>query len=115
MVHGGVKLTRERRSVYWGEISQTEAILVLMREALAVPEPPDYLVLMSGTDFPLRSGRYLRRFFEVNRGREFITMEKLPAPGMPLSRVTTRRFPSTQPVRRFLFRALAKAGLATRD
>ena len=106
---------QNRLPVYWGEFSQTEAILLLMRQALATSLRPDYFVLMSGSDFPLRSGRYVSSFLEANRGWEFITMFKLPAPGMPLSRINTLRFPSTRPVLRFIFRALAKAGLAQRD
>jgi hypothetical protein len=70
---------------------------------------------MSGSDFPLRSGRYVRNFLESNRGNEFITMVKLPAPGMPISRINTLRFPSTRPILRFVFRILARAGLARRD
>jgi hypothetical protein len=104
-----------RLPVYWGEFSQTEAIFLLMRQALAAPQGHDYFVLMSGSDFPLRSGRYVRDYLAANQGSEFISMIKLPGPGMPISRINTIRFPSTQPVRRFLFRALAKIGLAQRD
>jgi Core-2/I-Branching enzyme len=105
----------KRIAVYWGEFSQTEAIFLLIQQALAAPQGYDYLVLLSGSDFPLRSGRHIRSFLERNQGGEFITMFKLPAPGMPISRLNTVRFPSTRPVLRFVFRALAKFGLAQRD
>jgi len=105
----------DRLPVYWGEFSQTEAILLLIRRALAAPQRHDYLVLMSGSDFPLRSGRYVRRFLEANRGCEFVTMVRLPAQGMPISRINTVRYPTTRPVRRFVFRALARLGLGQRD
>jgi Core-2/I-Branching enzyme. len=105
----------KRIAVYWGEFSQTEAIFLLIQEALAAPERYDYLVLLSGSDFPLRSGRYVRSFLEKHQGHEFITMFKLPVPGMPISRINTLRFPSTRPILRFVFRALAKFGLAQRD
>jgi hypothetical protein len=107
--------TRKRISVYWAEFSGVEAILLLMREALAAPQRHDYFVLLSGSEFPLRSRRYIQNFLETNRGHEFITMTKMPAPGKPLSRINTLRFPSTRPVLRFIFKALAKAGLAKRD
>jgi hypothetical protein len=105
----------KRIAVYWGEFSQTEAILLLIQQALAAPQSYDYLVLLSGSDLPLRSGRYIRSFLEKNQGSEFITMFKLPVPGMPISRINTLRFPSTRPILRFIFRALAKIGLAQRD
>jgi hypothetical protein len=110
-----VFFTDERIAVYWGEFSQTEAILLLIQEALAAPQRYDYLVLLSGSDFPLKSGRYIRNFLEKNQGHEFISMVKLPTPDMPLSRINTLRFPSTRSVSRLLFRALAKVGLAQRD
>ncbi len=105
----------ERIPVYWGEFSQMQAIFLLIQEALAAPRQYDYLLLLSGSDFPLRSGPYIHNFLEINRGREFITLFKLPAPGMPLSRINTLRFPSNRPILRFLFRALAKVGFAQRD
>jgi hypothetical protein len=112
---GNVVFIQPRLPVYWGEFSQTEAIFLLIQQALAAPERPDYLVLLSGSDFPLKSGRYIRNFLTTNRGHEFITMVKLPAPGMPISRINTLRFPSTRPVLRFAFRALSKMGFAQRD
>jgi hypothetical protein len=112
---GNVFFTERRIPVFWAEFSGVEAVLLLIRQALAAPERPDYFVLMSGSEFPLRSRPYIHRFFEQNRGREFITMMKMPAPGKPISRLNTLRFPSTRPVLRFAFRALAKLGLAQRD
>ena len=110
-----VFFTDKRIPVYWGEFSQTEAILLLIRQALAAPQHHDYFVLLGGSEFPLRSGQYIQHFLEVNRGGEFITLVKIPAPGKPISRINTLRYPSTRPILRFVFRALAKAGLAERD
>jgi hypothetical protein len=110
-----VFFTKERIPVFWAEFSGVEAILLLIREALAAPGHYDYLVLLSGSEFPLRSRQYIHNFFGQNRGREFITMMKMPAPGKPLSRLNTLRYPSTRPVLRFVFRALAKIGLGRRD
>lgn len=106
---------QDRLPVYWGEFSQTEAIFLLIRQALAASQRHNYFILMSGSDFPLRSGKYVRDFLEKNNGQEFISMVKLPSPGMPVSRINTLRFPTTRPVLRFIFRALAKVGLGQRD
>jgi hypothetical protein len=110
-----VFFTEQRVLVHWAEFSGVEAILLLIRQALAAPVRYDYFVLLSGSEFPLRSRQYIHNFFEQNQGREFITMMKMPAPGKPLSRLNTLRFPSTRPVLRFVFRVLAKFGLAQRD
>jgi hypothetical protein len=104
-----------RLPLYWGEFSLVEATLLLLRGALASPRTADYCVLMSGTDFPLRSGRYIQEFLAAKRGLEFINVVKVPAPGKPLSRINTRRLPRAQPVRHLAGRAWAKLGLPGRD
>jgi hypothetical protein len=104
-----------RIPVYWGEFSLVEPVLFMLRQALAVSQSYDYFALISGSDYPLRSGRYIQRFLVENRGAEFISMVKVPAPGKPLSRINTLRYPSHKPVRRFVTRVLAKVGLAQRD
>jgi hypothetical protein len=110
-----VLLLEERIPVYWGEFSQVEATMLLIRQALRCSENYDYFVLLHGSDYPLRSGRYIQRFLDENRGLEFMSMVKVPAPGFPLSKVNKLRFPSHKPVRRFASRVLAKLGLAQRD
>ncbi len=107
--------SEKRIPVYWAEFTGIEAILLLMRQALARAENYDYFVLLSGSDYPLRSADYIHAFLQANRGAEFISIVKVPAPGKPLSRINTLRLPSTKPVRRFMVRAMAKLGLAERD
>ena len=110
-----VFFTKKRIPVYWAEFSGIEAILLLIQEALASQKKYDYFVLLSGSDYPLRSAEYIHNFLNAHRGSEFISLVKVPAPGKPLSRINTLRYPTTQPVRRFIFRALAKVGLAKRN
>jgi hypothetical protein len=110
-----VFFTEKRMSVYWAEFTGIEAILLLIRQALAGPHEYEYFVLLSGSDYPLRSASYIHGFLQKNRGAEFINIVRVPAPGKPLSRINTLRFPSTKPVRRFVARGLAKLGLARRD
>jgi hypothetical protein len=105
----------ERLPVYWGEFSQVEAALLLVQQALASQQHFDYFILMQGSDYPLRSETYIHNFLEQNRGLEFMDLVKMPAPGKPLSRINTVRYPSNQPIRRFAARVLAKLGLAQRD
>ena len=114
--NANVQFCDDRIAVYWGDFSQVEAILVLMRSALANEEwEPDYCVLISGCDYPLRSGAYISRFLSANQGLEFMNLVQVPAPGKPLSRIDTIVFPHRKPVRRLLFRCLAKLGFASRD
>ena len=110
-----VFFSQERLPVYWGEFSGVEAILLLIRQALENCQSCRYLVLLSGSEYPLRTAKYIGTFLEANTGAEFISLVKMPAPGKPISRISTLRFPSNMPVRRFAFRALARLGLAQRD
>ena len=112
-----VLFSEKRLPVYWAEFSGVRAILLLVREALESQQSYDYLVLLSGSDYPLRSSKYIHSFLEENRGSEFMSIVKVPneAAGKPISRVNTLRLQSNKPVRRFAVRALAKLGLAQRD
>jgi hypothetical protein len=112
---GNVHFIEERIPVYWAELTGIEAILLSLRQALASAGHYDYFVLLSGSDYPLRSAEYIHGFLENNRGTEFMSLVKVPAPGKPLSRINTLRLPSSKPVRRFAVRIFAKVGLAQRD
>jgi hypothetical protein len=85
--------TARRIPVYWGDYSLIRAALVLMEEALAAPRRYDYLVLISGADYPLRSATEIENFFRGNKGGEFIDSVAMPstAAAKPLSRLTIYR------------------------
>src|SRR6516225_6863070 len=68
-----VFLVEPRIPVYWGEFSQVEAAMLLVRQALNCPASFDYFVFTTGSDYPLRSGRYIHGFLEKNRGQEFMS------------------------------------------
>lgn len=65
-----------RRPVYWGDFSHVKSILILLRTALQSGKY-DYLHLMSGSDLPVRSQKYIHEFFSRNRGKEFVAFTHL--------------------------------------
>ena len=105
-----VTFVKPQIPVYWGEFSQVRATMQLIRQALSGRMNYDYLVLLQGADYPLRGSRYIENFFTRNRGSEFINIVSMPALGFPLSKITKLRYPSRKPVKRFVARALGKAG-----
>ena len=109
--------TKKRIPVYWAEFSGVQAILLLLRQAMEVSRNYDYFVLLSGSEYPLRSGNYIQTFLEANRTSEFINVVKIPndAAGKPISRINTLRIPSDKPVSRLVVRGLTRLGLARRD
>jgi core-2/I-Branching enzyme len=86
-----VFLAQERVPVHWGDFSQIRAIVALLRQALGSGADYDYCVLLSGSDYPLRSAGYINSFLELNQGGEFINMVRMPNEEVnkPLSRLTT--------------------------
>jgi hypothetical protein len=85
-----VHFTAKRVPVYWADYSQVSAILLLIEAVLAASRRYDYLVLLSGSDYPLRSTVEIENFFKENNGLEFIDSVAIPSPlrAKPLSRLT---------------------------
>lgn len=74
-----IHFTPKRVSVHWGDFSTTEAILLLINAAMAMPERYDYLVLTSGSDYPIRTPGQMQSYFLRNPGSEFINMVMMPS------------------------------------
>lgn len=110
-----VTLIEPRIPVYWGEFSQVEATMLLIQKALCCSATYEYFVLLQGSDYPLRSGKYIQTFFAQNCGTEFLSMVKMPAPGFPITKINKLEYPSGRPVLQFAARVLGKIGLAQRD
>jgi hypothetical protein len=67
------RITFVRREVpAWGTLGAVRATLNGLRAALNSSPRPDYLVFLSGQDYPIKSTKYVREFFERNRDRNFI-------------------------------------------
>jgi hypothetical protein len=62
----------DRVAVVWGEWSLVEATLNGLRAIAALDQQPDYVYLLSGSDYPVRPLDELAGFLERNRGREYI-------------------------------------------
>ena len=64
----------DRTDVMWGSIGVVEAQMKMIREALRRhrEEPVDYLISLSGLDYPLWTNARIERFFAEQKGRELI-------------------------------------------
>ncbi len=84
-----VTFLEDRVAVYWGDFSDVTATIKLIKEALSYAAQPDYLTLLSGSDYPLRSPQYIEDFFSRNCGRQFINLVKMPCEAVhkPLDRL----------------------------
>lgn len=73
-----VQLARERVAVYWGDFSQVQASLVMLRQALEQAPLCERFVLLSGADHPLMPAAEIEQFFAMRRRTEFISLVKVP-------------------------------------
>lgn len=67
----------DRLSVTWGNYSLVEAIILLLKNGYENTKS-DYFILLSGSDYPLCSIGYLKRYLNENIGYEFINLVKIP-------------------------------------
>lgn len=116
----GVHFIRPRIPVYWGEFTMVEAILALIENALREPLRFDYLMLISGTDYPIRPIAHLERFLADNVGTQFINIVRMPDEHVskPLSRLRHYKVLSGSPLTiplRAARRALIGSGLMSAE
>ena len=94
---GFTTLLQQRIPVYWGDFSMVEAELMLLKAAHESAVGFDRFILMSGSDYPLRSQSYINQFFCNNKDTEFIDLHRMPAEqkGKPISRLTRYKLRSS--------------------
>ncbi|MBO1066310.1 MULTISPECIES: beta-1,6-N-acetylglucosaminyltransferase [Nostocales] len=73
----------ERIKVYWGGISMIKAILNLIKTALASKENFSHLVLLSGSDYPIKPVSTFYDFLRSNADRQFIKLTNLNESPLP--------------------------------
>jgi hypothetical protein len=75
-----IHIIRDRQLVrFSGGYSQTEAVAGSLLEIFSRPCDFDYLMLLSGQDYPVKNNVFIQAFFERNKGKEFIKLFPLPA------------------------------------
>ena len=67
-----------RAKVYWGGFSVVNAILNGLVEILNLKKKIDYIVLLSGQDYPIKNNEYISNFLLQNFGKEFLEFGKVP-------------------------------------
>jgi len=75
MEKSSIHILSKRISVYWGDVSQVKAQLLLIAEMLRYG-PYEYCHLLSGSDFPIKSQDYIHARCELLSGKEFIGYAK---------------------------------------
>jgi hypothetical protein len=69
-----------RVKVSWGGFGMIEAVVEMFRTMYEHNIQPDYVHLLSGQDFPLKSNPEIFCFFRENRGNNFLEAHPIPSP-----------------------------------
>jgi hypothetical protein len=76
-----VHILDKRINVMWGSFLQVDFQRALMKAALSSGMDYDYLITLSGLDYPIWSNEKILHFFGGNRGKEFIQGMRLKDSG----------------------------------
>ena len=68
----------ERHACHYGDYSILEATLKGIRKIWALGLPFDYVVTLSGQDYPIKSTNHIQDFFEERKGQSFLEYFSLP-------------------------------------
>jgi hypothetical protein len=68
----------ERHACYWGGFGHVRATLKGIDQLFVRRVPFDYVVLLTGQDYPIKSNDFIDRFFTENRGTSFMGFDALP-------------------------------------
>ncbi|MCB2312378.1 beta-1,6-N-acetylglucosaminyltransferase [Clostridium tagluense] len=71
----------DRSSCAWGEFGIVEATIEGIKRIIVSNINIDYVVLLSGQDYPIKSNKYIKEFFTTNNGKCFIHNFPIPRPG----------------------------------
>src|ERR1700709_1760323 len=70
-----VYLIKDRVDVVWAGYKTVDATLRSVKEIFNTGRTYDYIHLMSGQDYPIKSAAYIYEFFASRQGKEFLQFE----------------------------------------
>lgn len=75
--YSNVYFIQNRIKIYWGSYRMIQATINACKEIIATGIAFDYVNLLSGQDYPLKSGAYIHRFLENNPGKAFMEFYRI--------------------------------------
>ena len=70
-----VYLIHDRVNVVWAGYKTVEATIRSVKEIFGTGRNYEYIHLMSGQDYPIKTAAYIHDFFVANKGKEFLQFE----------------------------------------
>jgi len=114
---------RKREKVHWGAYSIVQATINGFEEIIKADIDYDYITLLSGQDYPLKSNEKIQEFFKLNPGKafmEFYSVEDVWKEAIPrlqhyyltnypfsgstkIEKLINRFFPNRRPPKGYIF------------
>jgi hypothetical protein len=66
-----VKFIEKRVSIFWGEYSIVQSTIIGMNEILSAKKEYDYINLLSGSDYPIKSTEFIHQYLSDNSNCAF--------------------------------------------
>ncbi len=90
----GVYFTKTRIHVSWAAFSFTTSIYKCMEEILSVNQKYDFINVLSGQDYPIKSTEGIHRYFTEHKENNFISFEEKGSEwwGHAIGRITNYHF-----------------------
>lgn len=68
----------KRHKCYWGDFGHVLATIKSINEAIDIKLDFDYIFLLTGQDYPIKSNEYIEQFLCKNIGKQFIKYVPIP-------------------------------------
>lgn len=94
-----VRFISHRVNVMWGSLVEVEYQMELIRAALISGETFDYLITISGMDYPLWDKERMTQFFENGKGKEYLCGMDITEHGKTSDIYRIHRFYNSRPWR----------------
>ncbi|MBS4540021.1 hypothetical protein GOQ27_16205 [Clostridium sp. D2Q-11] len=75
-----VKFIKNNIEVYWGGFTVVRSTFNALKEIYHSNTNFDYLTLLSGQDYPIKSSEYILKYFSVSNDVQYIDSFKIPSP-----------------------------------
>jgi hypothetical protein len=75
-----VRFVKKRVTVHWASFSCIKALINSLDEIIESDKQYDFVNLLSGQDYPIKSSQHIHDFLSTNMGKSFISFESEPSP-----------------------------------
>ncbi len=77
-----IHYVQKREKAVWGSFRLVQATLNALEEVNRLPVDFDFVCLLSGQDYPVKSNAFIEAFFSARAGDNFMTYRTLPSEGL---------------------------------